>query len=180
MKRRFAFRLARVRRIRELHERVARGTWAAAERAAREAEETRDVTSREVAEARARVARELGASTQRPLNTRGVLLSQRVVDAQVARLAACLETARTARIRARHLMAAWRERETDRRALEELEERARERHDHELERADQAELDEYAVMRARPGLPDPGRNRPQGLAPGEPEKGSSREGPQDD
>lgn len=140
MKRRFEFRLERVRRVRALEERVARAERAQAEGLARAAEERRDqarsVLERSRAHLRALLAGELDA--------RRVLASQRVLDGELASLRRRVESARTLRTQAERMAALQRERSSAARALDELRTRARTRHAAELEKHDNSALDEVA------------------------------------
>jgi hypothetical protein len=153
MKRRFEFRLERVRAVRELEERVARAERAQAEALARAAETRRD-------EARAVLARSrehLSALLAGKLDPRAVLAAQRALDGELADLRRRVESARTVRLQAERMAALHREREAAARALAELGERARRRHASELEKLDNAVLDEVAqrlaqaARRAAPG-----------------------------
>lgn len=142
MKRRFEFRLARLRRIREIDEQVARAAWSEAENASR-------VATAELARARAAVedANRNLAGVPGELQPGEVLLSLQVIEGLKRAVHARRELALTRQGQAKELADAWREREVDRRALEQLEERARVRHREELERADNAEIDEQNLMR---------------------------------
>ncbi len=142
MNRRFRFRLERLRRVRAIEERVARASWSAAEREAAEAE-------RALAEHRAAIEAARTADRREALDPRRVLVEQEVADGLVRGLLPRKETALTLRGQAARLAAAWRERESDRRALEELETRARSRHRSELERRENREMDETALLRSR-------------------------------
>ena len=140
MKRRFEFRLERVRRVRDIEERVARAERARTESQARQAEDRRD-------EARALLVRsrsELGTRLARAVEVRAVLASQRALDGLLVGLRRRAETARTARLQAERSAALHGERKSAARALEELRERARRRHLAEVEKADNATLDEVA------------------------------------
>jgi len=176
MKRRFEFRLARVRRVRELEERVARGVWSVAERAARTAEDELEERRRAVQAAREELlasARDEGGA----LRPGAVVQGHRAIEVLLGGVHRHRELARTARDQAERLAEAWRRRRVDRRALEQLEERARARHRAEVERLENAALDERAGAR-RPGAPGAHRVLPEaGPRPGAPAAGyrSSRE-----
>jgi hypothetical protein len=152
MKRRFEFRLSRVRAVRELEERVARSERAHAENLARAAEASRD-QARVVLEHSREHLRSLLAGAFDP---RKLVTAQRALDGELADLRRKLETARTQRLQAERLASAHRERLSAARALEELEHKARAAHQAELDRHDNQVLDEVAqriVGEARAGDP---------------------------
>ena len=149
----FRFRLARLKRVRAIEERVARASWSAAEHDAAGAE-----AALERHRAAIEGARTVGGGTA--LDPRRALVDQQIVDGLVRGLLPRKEEALTLRGQARRLAAAWRERESDRRALEELETRARERHRAELQRLENREMDETALRRSRPES-DSSRARPK-------------------
>jgi hypothetical protein len=140
MKRRFEFRLERVRAVRALEERVARAERVQAETVARAAEASRDRARDLLASSREHLRATLG----RAVEPRAVLAAQRALDGELEALRRRLESARTLRIQAERLAAAQRERRSAARALDELRERAREAHRADLEKHDNAELDEVA------------------------------------
>ena len=140
MKRRFEFRLERVRHVRDLEERVARAERASAEELARAAEASRDRARATLERSRAELANLLTGA----LEPRGVLSAQRALDAELVRLRRTVESARTARMQAERIASAHRERQKAARALQELRERARARHALELVKEENAELDEVA------------------------------------
>jgi DNA repair exonuclease SbcCD ATPase subunit len=80
---------------------------------------------------------------------REILTSQRALEGELARLRRKVESARTQRIQAERMAELHRERKSAARALEELRERARQRHTGALEVADNAALDEVAQRLAR-------------------------------
>ena len=152
MKRRFEFRLERVRRVRVLEEEVARAERSAAEHAAREAETRRDQARERIARSRALLA---GVLTARSIDARSILLSHRALDSELRALERGVESARTARERAERFAAHHREKKTAARALEELRKRALVAHREGLEKAANQELDEAAAARhRRPRRPD--------------------------
>ncbi|MCZ6596398.1 MAG: hypothetical protein O7B99_02035 [Planctomycetota bacterium] len=159
MKRRFRFPLERLKRVRAIEERVARSVWARAESTAAEAEREQTLLRETLDGARADVVRLAGGGTPRgrgvTLRPDEVIVHQRVVDSLLDALRVRQERALTLRSQASSLAAAWRERESDRRVLVELERRQRERHRRELERADGREMDEIASQRSarRRGVP---------------------------
>jgi len=140
MKRRFEFRLERVRHVRELEERVARAERASAEELARAAEASRDRARATLERSRAELAGLLSGR----LDPRSVLGAQRALDSELVRLRRAVESARTARMQAERLASAHRERQKAARALAELKERARVRHALELGKEENAQLDEVA------------------------------------
>jgi flagellar biosynthesis chaperone FliJ len=140
--RRFAFRLARVLRVRELVEAEARAAWAAselvAERAAAEAASAAEAL---------RAARS-GMVAPGALAPRRRLIDERVVATLATTAALRRESALTRRSQADRLALFWRARERDRRALDGLRERARARWRLGLRRREAIELDEGASVRA--------------------------------
>jgi colicin import membrane protein len=140
MKRRFEFRLERVRAVRDLEERVARAERAQAEALARAAEASRDEARTVLEESRAHLRSLLDGE----LDPREVLAAQRALDGELAELRRRIESARTQRLQAERMAAAHRERKSAAKALEELRERARKRHGAELEKHDNSALDEVA------------------------------------
>lgn len=140
MKRRFDFRLERVRRVRDLEERVVRAERAQAESLARAAEASRDEARSVLEESRAWLRSILTGA----LEPARVLSSQRALDDGLAALRRRVETARTLRTQAERMASLQRERKSVVRALDELRERARRRHAAALEQGDNATLDEVA------------------------------------
>jgi len=140
VKRRFDFRLERVRRVRDVEERVARAERARAEELARAAETARDEARSVLERSRAW----LSTLLEGRLEPGHVLASQRALDAELAQLRRRVESARTVRAQAEHAAAEHRERKSAARALEELRERNRRQHAAELEKSDNAVLDEVA------------------------------------
>ena len=145
MKRAFRFRLGRVLRARSIAERAARAEWATAEidagRAADVVERTRagiDVARRELIEIQA--SGRLAASD--------VLLSDRAVERMWEALRRGRARAAELRTVAEGRRATWAERRHDEQALERLEERQREAHRTEVQRAENAENDEWASRRS--------------------------------
>jgi flagellar biosynthesis chaperone FliJ len=146
VKRRFEFRLARLLRVRAIEEELARAALARAEAEARSAAAVRERAAHELARGRSELVADLATGTIRPAR---VLLAQRALGNLAVALRARLERERTLVGQASVLRAAWRARETDRRALVELESRAHRSHRAELERRENAALDEVAQRRAR-------------------------------
>ena len=99
------------------------------------------------------MARTLAPHGGERLDPAHVLISERALADETRALAHARERALTLRAQAERLAADWRDHERDRRALVELEERARTRHRRELERWEGAQLDEVALARrTRAGL----------------------------
>lgn len=147
MKRRFEFRLERVGRVRDVEERIARSERAQAEGLARAAEASRDQARSVLEQSRAHLYSILSGA----LNPREVLSFQRAMDGELSSLRRRVESARTLRTQAERMAAAHREKKSAARALEELRERARLRHGAELEKLENAVLDEVAQRVARTG-----------------------------
>jgi len=146
MKRRFDFKLERVAKIRAVEERVARAERISAEMLARAAEARRDQARAVLQHSRAW----LGEILAGRVDARGVLQAHRALDLEVERLRRTSESARTVRTQAERMADAHRARKSAARALEELRARARARHREDLEKADNAALDEVAQrLRAR-------------------------------
>jgi flagellar biosynthesis chaperone FliJ len=158
MKRRFDFRLERLKRVRKIEERVARAEWGRTEALAQAQEALRARRARELDDSRRELAAGmLPGSTLRP---EWMLHTEHAFRSQVASLRLAHEDALTRRAQADAFGRVWRERKLDHRALEELEGRARTRHRAEVERWDNAQLDEQAVLRAarrQPGRDHEGR-----------------------
>jgi flagellar biosynthesis chaperone FliJ len=145
VRRAFSFRLARVQRVREAEERLARAAWGEAQAAARAAFERRAHAASALDDARAELVRILEAGKIDP----GWLgAAQAALASGVELLRRAHEEALTLAERAERFADAWRERERERRSLVRLEDRARTRHRSELERADALEQDERALARA--------------------------------
>lgn len=165
MKRAFQFRLSRIRRLRETEERVARALWAQAERKALDAEEEQGEASQELARSREQLSCACAAGAA--LHADRTLLSLRAIDGLIRVLRGRKERATTLRCQADEQARAWQERDQRRRALTELEGRRKIRHRRELERAENAERDEIASMRAAQ------KRRSQGIATRTPGRGFS-------
>jgi hypothetical protein len=144
VKRRFDFRLERVRRVRAIEEGVARAERARAEALARAAEASRDQARSVLEESRAWLRSILTGA----LDARRVLSSQRALDGELSSLRRRVESARTQRVQAERMAGLHRERKSAASALEELRERHRRRHEAGLAAADEAALDEAAQRRA--------------------------------
>src|SRR5262245_61360225 len=126
-----------------MEERVARAERAQAAALARAAEASRDEARSVLERSRAYLRSILSGA----LDPARVLRSQRALDGELAHLRRRVESARTLRTQAERLAAAHREKKSAARALEELRERARQRHAAELEKEDNALLDEVAQRR---------------------------------
>jgi len=147
MKRRFEFRLARLRRVREIDEQVARAVWTAAEAESREATALLEEAREAVHQAHEDLSGALDPGADPRLDPRNVLTSLTTIEGMLEGVRRRRESALTLRHQADQLAETWREREVDRRALVELETRARERHRQELGRHEIAETDEQNLMR---------------------------------
>lgn len=147
MKRRFEFRLDRLRRIREIDEQVARAVWTAAEAESREATTLLEKARGAVQDAREGLSFSLDPGADTSLDPREVLLSLDAIQSMLEIVRERRESALTLRTQADRLAEDWQEREVGRRALVELEARARSHHRAERERQENAELDEQALMR---------------------------------
>jgi hypothetical protein len=165
MKRAFEFRLSRIKRLRETEEKVARAIWALAERRALDAAEEQSGVRAELARSREQLIDE--AAPGSALQPGRTLLSLRAIDGLLRLLRDRKERAATLRLQADDQARAWRERDQRRRAMVELEGRRRIRHRRELERAENAERDEIASMRAAQ------KRRAQGIARRSPGRGFS-------
>ena len=163
---RFRFQLERLKRVRAIEERIARAALSNAERAAREAEDAVERQRGVVDRGRDAAA---GASDG-PLAAGAAELDRRAIDHLLRVLTKRRETALTARGQADRLGDAWRERERDRRGLEELEQRLRTRFRREAERAEAVALDEIALARSTGAARGQAARRPE---PGRPELDSS-------
>ena len=139
----FRFRLARLKRVRAIEERVAHAAWSGAEQIAREAEANAEQQRATVARGRTEAA----GATDGPLAAKSAELDRAAVDHLLRVLVARREAALTTRGQADRLADAWRTRERDRRGLQELEERLHTRFRRESERAEARELDEIALAR---------------------------------
>ncbi|MCP3914811.1 MAG: hypothetical protein GY711_04525 [bacterium] len=138
-------RLARVRRVREIQEELARADWLTAERSADAAEEASAAGFAEVAQAREQLGQRMESGLSAPTETLHAFTAiDRIED--TARL--WRERARTLRFQADQKRAPWEERRRDVRALELLEDRAREAEIQEEFEAETLELDEVALRRA--------------------------------
>jgi len=160
MKRRFEFRLERLRRVRALEESVARAERARAESEARGAEARADELRTRLAGDRAwvRTAQEESAPAAR------LLAAHRTLDTSASRLRTRVEAARALRTTAERAAEEHRRRKTAARALDELRARARGLHLSGLAREEQAVLDEVAQRTA---------SARAGAAPGKAEGDSS-------
>jgi flagellar biosynthesis chaperone FliJ len=144
MQRKFNFRLARVLRIREIEERVARAEWGAAQADLNRAQAKREERSQTLASSRQDMALGRLGGALAPGRT---LLDERALDAQVFGLTNAMEHVHSKRVSANQMELAWRKREQDRKALLELEDRARDAHRVEQETGDNLEMDEQASGR---------------------------------
>jgi flagellar export protein FliJ len=140
-------RLARVLRVREVQEQLARRTWLTAEGQARNAEQATD----DLRAARASMTSRLGESLT-SLSPSWVMLSQAQIDRTGVRARAQAERARTLRGQAEATRAPWQERRAAARGLARLVERARNEEYAEALAAEARAMDEIAAQRgARQG-----------------------------
>ena len=100
-----------------------------------------------VKDAREGLSVSLGPDREPSLDPREVLLSLDSIQSMLENVRERRESALTLRAQADRLAEDWQEREVERRALVELEARARAQHRAELERQESAEMDEQALMR---------------------------------
>ena len=168
MNRRFEFRLARILRIRGIEERAARATWAEAELRSAQADGESERARRAVARGRRDLAAELGppalpdpdapslargpearsgTESGKTLDASRALRGHAALDSLLRFFRSRLETGLTRRAQADDRKERWRARDSDRRALEELRERAARRHREELRRREEAQADEEASVR---------------------------------
>jgi len=158
VKRRFDFRLARLLRVRAIEERVARAEWSEYETAAQAHERRRAERADQLERSRAELAQRIApGSTVRP---EWMLVAESALDGQVRDLLHAHEDTLTRRAQADAMGTVWRERERDRRVLAELEGRSRHRHREELERWENQQLDEQALLRRSAALAA-NRRRPE-------------------
>lgn len=157
MKRRFDFRLARLLKVRAIEERVARSEWSQFEVVAQAYESRRDQRASQLGRSRRGLAE--GMRPGATLRPEWMLLAERALDSQVTDLVRTHEDALTRRAQADAMGSVWQERERDRRVLSELEERARLRHREELERWENHQLDEQALLRRAAHLSSTRRRR---------------------
>ena len=148
MKRRFEFKLARLLRVRSIQEEEARGEWAGAEASANAAERAESALAEHLRADREALSTGL-ASASTGFSPATLLAQHAALDAQVRALATAGSRAQGLRRAADERARVWRERERERRALEELSQRERRRHLQALERAEEAERDELVRARLR-------------------------------
>lgn len=143
MKRRFEFRLERLRRVRALEEYVARAERAQAEGEARAAETRAEAVRAKLTQDRAWVRERLEESALAPLGS-----AHRTLDTTARLLGQRAEAARAARAVAARAAEEHRARKVAARALDELRVRARQEHLALLAQVEQAQMDEIALRRA--------------------------------
>lgn len=143
MKRRFEFRLERLRRVRALEEHVARAERARAEGEARTAEARADALRAKLTQDRAWVRERLAESALAPLSS-----AHRTLDTTGRLLGLRAEAALAARAAALRAAEEHRTRKVAARALDELRARARLEHLALLAQDEQAQMDEIALRRA--------------------------------
>lgn len=145
MKRRFQFRLRRLERVRQIEEQIARGKWGEAEAVvARTA--ARVVELESTLERARRELHALRAGGELDLANNDTY--ERPIETLLAHLQAARALHAEQRTVADRVKEAWSKRRQALRTLERMEEKARERHDSDLARADQFEADEANITRA--------------------------------
>ena len=141
----YQFRLARLMRVRDVEERIAKERFLAADRIAREAEDA-VVDAREAVRSAEDDLR--ATQAQQSLSPSRVLAALDLIAGLRARVRALHERSLPLRAAAEVERAAWGERRRDLRGLERLEDRDRERVRAEEGRREALTLDEVAAMRA--------------------------------
>jgi flagellar export protein FliJ len=142
---RFQFRLARLAKVRELQEEIARAEWQAAEDLALRAELRVTELLELVAETNAAL-RELQGSPD--LSSGEVLALQDLLERVLFTLEGARRQAAELRAAAEHAREPWTALRVEIEGLARLEGRAREQHRTEVTRAENAELDQIALERA--------------------------------
>lgn len=142
---RFEFRLARLSRVRELQEEIARAEWQAAEDLAQRAEQ-RVMDLRELVAESDAALRELQGSSA--FNSSEVLALQDLQDRVLGALKLARRQAAELRAAAEAAREPWTALRVELEGLARLESRARTRHRNELTRAEIAVLDQIAQERA--------------------------------
>lgn len=137
-------RLGRVRRVRELQERVLRAEWALAQRAVTEAEEAIDGILELRTAARAELEQRVSVGT---LDPREVLNEEDTLDRLDGALAAAETRRRAAQRVADARRAPWQERRTDAEALRRLEGKQRAERRAAAAKAEQAQMDDLTSAR---------------------------------
>ena len=132
-----AHRLARVRRVRELQERVLRAEWANAERAVQRLVDVRR-------DASARFAQKTAVGQ---LDPREILSDEAALDRLEAAIIASRAHVRAARRHAETQRVPWQARRTDAEALQRLESKQRARESAERARVEQAQMDDQTSAR---------------------------------
>ncbi len=158
MKRRFDFRLARVLRVRTIEERAAAASLASAQAELAAAERTAADRRRALSDARRELGVRLAGGVLEPAL---VLVEQQAIDAQLSGLTAARHAVLSCQAHVQAELEAWQQREQERRALAELETRARDRHRQAVHAAENAELDETAGQRVGRGTAPPRATRPE-------------------
>lgn len=162
---RYAFRLARVLRVRRLQEELLRAAWLEARARADAARAAEAAQARELELARAELARLQGAGA---LDPSAVLRHQDLCARSERELARLAARARTLEAEAARRSDALRQARTAVRGLERLDERRRRAHREDCDRREQLETDETAARRfaAAPSSPDaPAVDEDSGILP---------------
>ncbi len=141
----FQFRLARVLRVRQIEEDVAKAAWSSALQAATEAD--RAVENTRVV--RKRSQNELAASlASSQLTPAEVLTRHKTLDALSADLERRLQQAKTLHFQADQMRVPWEAKRNEVRGLERLRDKHKEEFHHEERLTESALMDEIASMRA--------------------------------
>lgn len=141
----FQFRLARVQRIRELHEELARADFSAALSEANQAGQYVEFLRAEIAAARTNMGQVQSLGI---LNASTVLAQDKSVEAMLATLGPARQRHQELQRVAEVEREKWMERKADAQALEKLEKRHKDRHVAELAQAENEQQDEVAIGRA--------------------------------
>ncbi|MFT5079449.1 MAG: flagellar export protein FliJ [Bacteroidia bacterium] len=141
----FRFRLARVQRVRELHEEMARAAFSTALGAARQAGEYVDFLRGEIAAARTSMAQfqSVGA-----IDASTLIAKDKSVQSMLAMLGPARQRHEQLQMAAEIEREKWIERKADAQALEKLEKRHKDRHIAEVAQKENEQQDEVAIGRA--------------------------------
>ena len=141
----FRFRLARVQRIRELHEELARAEFSAALGLANEAGEYVEFLRREITGARRSMAQFQGLGA---LDARAMIAKDKSIESMVAMLGPARQRHEQLQLAAEVQREKWLEAKSDAQALEKLEKRHKDRHVAEVQQKENQQQDEVAIGRA--------------------------------
>lgn len=149
MRRSFRFRLQRVEDVRSIEEQLERERWARAQRDQLEAEARVEGLRGEIARARGELRRLQGTS---PVDTGAILAAHGLLNGLFGRLTEARRAAFSCAAEAEARRRDWAHKKGEHEGLQRLEERERDEHRREVEKSDQAQLDESAG-RSQPGSP---------------------------